>query len=120
MFYITAVHGYGALIKAAREAEGITQGELAKALWLENHSDVSRIESEKKIIDPGIFARLFTALPSLSPSAVVVAMGYPIEVAKRDAVPEELAEICADLAPDQLRILLRVARGLRAEHPRRK
>ena len=104
------------MLKAAREIEGLKQTELAEILKLSTHSDVSRMESEIKSIDLGIFPDLLTALPTLRPARLIEAMGYKLGMPIRETnVPPALVTLCGQMSEEQLHVLLRVARGIALE-----
>ena len=93
----------------------MSQVTLAEILGLSDHSAVSRLESEAKVIDPSLYDTLLRALPTLRPARLVEAMGFKLALPRRrTAVPPVLADMCDQMDEDSLRILLRQARGLLA------
>ena len=103
------------MVRAARKAAKLTQGEVAKALGLGGHYEVSRIEDGTRDISPEEFARLLGILQSLDAVELINAMGYPVLVRREDSpVPNGLARIYRQLSHEDRQQVVRLARGLLA------
>lgn len=110
--------GWGELIRIAREAAGLNKAELADRIAM-SPSMVSRLEAEKVFIEPDVFRRLCQELRSLSPVALLNALGYEVTVPGADRLPPQLVRDLLALSPDVLDgTALLVERAARA-NPRR-
>lgn len=106
---------YGAMIKEARQAAGMTQAELGEAIQLDR-SMVGKIEAGKVFVEPETYRRLVFALPSLRPVELLNALGYEVPTSGATRLPPELVRILGQLDAEQRQIVLRLARGLLAEN----
>jgi transcriptional regulator with XRE-family HTH domain len=105
------VAGYGRLIREAREAEGLSQPQLADKLNVDP-SMVSRIENERVRISPELFVGLTHILRTLRPGELIEAMGYPIGLSRQQRkIPRELLDALEEIDPQLLAAFVRLGRG---------
>lgn len=118
LFAMATKRGYGQMIKAAREAVGVSQEDLAAALELPGHQQISRAETErlKGPIPPDLFNGITNALRAISPIELLRAMGYEIVMPPRDRViPPDLVQCWIRLDESQKTAVLQLAHGLLGE-----
>jgi transcriptional regulator with XRE-family HTH domain len=84
---LPAMNAWGQLVKAAREAEGLSQADLAERIEI-TPSVLSRIEAGKVFIEPHVYRRLCNVLRALSPKELLDSLGYEISVSD----PERLSK----------------------------
>ena len=114
VFYSSVMAGYGAVVRKARDAEGLTQTELAEEIGL-TRGTIGHIENERTSIDGETFVLLTNRLRALRPTELLAGMGYPIGVPGADQLPKELIRALLPLTEDDLLVVLRLARGLQQE-----
>lgn len=105
--------GYGRMVRDARDAEGMTQAQLADCMGI-TASVVSRIESEDVPISDEHFRNLMGQLRTLKPVDLLNAMGYPVTVPSPGRIPPSLVAALLRLEPEDLLWVERAARGLAA------
>lgn len=90
--FSTTLHGvnaWGHLVKAAREAEGLSQADLAERVEM-TPSVLSRIEAGKVFIEPHVYRRLCNVLRALSPKELLDSLGYEISVTDAERLSRPL------------------------------
>lgn len=92
---------WGAIIREVREAEGLTQAELAELADIKP-SVLSRIEAGKVGIEPAVYDRLINALRSLKPVELARAIGYHFTVPLVEQIPVPMARDLLSLDREEL------------------
>lgn len=106
--------GYGTYVRECREAEGLTQEELAERLGT-SRGTVGNIEAERVAIDAEMFVRICQELRVLRPTELLNRMGFIVGTSRTATIPPALATALSALGPSDLQTVLRVARALGAQ-----
>jgi transcriptional regulator with XRE-family HTH domain len=108
--------GWGAIIREAREAKGLTQRQLGEAIEMD-HGRISRFENEQWTPDLDDVHALCTAL-GIWPERLLGMLGLGLIPPAAAQVPRELTDAYLEMNNDGRKSLLQVANSLRVTHPR--
>jgi len=103
--------GFGAILRSAREAKGLSQEELAERIT-QSKSTVSRLETEETEPDAEQINALTLHL-SLSPATLLEGMGIRLDVPPAARLPKEFVEDYLALPADVRQVAHSVVRAMR-------